>query len=258
MQSRLLDDSPVSDVAPAPVDIISGSSDAVLNVMARLRESQEATAAAHELRMRNLRLQQAAEDAVKYARDAASRCANTRAIALHTVDRAVALAGQRLRESAAISQKTARDLSRQLRIADKGASDAARAEELHRSPDEVSAALHSSLAQANAARALHDLASAEAHHALFARRVYDSFVNAADKLHLALEGRSSSSGRLLSGSSSISETRIGWDALAGTCGEPTVSACSCLLIFLLTLLVTCMCRAWERVSTAAGYSCRCE
>ena len=47
---------------------------------------------------------------------------------------------------------------------------------------EVASALHSSLAQANAARALHDLASAEAHHAMFARRVYESFVSAADKL----------------------------------------------------------------------------
>lgn len=226
LQARLLADPPASGdgASPPPTDAMASSGDAVLDVMARLRESQEATAAAHELRVKNLRLQQAAEDAVRAARDAAVLRANTRATALHTVDRAVALASQRLREAAALSQKTARDLSTQLRVADKGASDAARAEELRRPPEEVASALHSSLAQANAARALHDLASAEAQHAMFARRVYESFVSAADKLHAALEGRPAGSGSLSSkGRDASPEARLRWDALAGACGRITLA-----------------------------------
>ena len=252
LQARLLADPPASGdgASPPPADAMASSGDAVLDVMARLRESQEATAAAHELRVKNLRLQQAAEDAVRAARDAAVLRANTRATALHTVDRAVALAGQRLREAAALSQKTARDLSTQLRIADKGASDAARAEELRRPPEEVASALHSSLAQANAARALHDLASAEAHHAMFARRVYESFVSAADKLHAALEGRPAGSGSLSSkGRDASPEARLRWDALAGAYGH---IACGVGPASSHTLLSS-ACRPWERAGPLAGH-----
>jgi hypothetical protein len=203
-------------VRPAAADpggaALVASNEASLVVVAKLRESQDATAAAHALRLKNMELQRAAQLAASAARDSALARSNLRATALHTVDRAVALAAQRLQEAAALAQKSARDLSSQLRIADKGASDAARAEELHRSPEEVSAALHSSLAQANAARALHELANAEAHHALFARRVFDSLSSAAEELHRRLDDRPAASG--ISPGPSL-DTRSRWDTLAG-------------------------------------------
>lgn len=58
-----------------------------------------------------------------------------------------------------------------MRLAGKAVQDATRAEKQHAPAHEVEAALHSAIAQSRAARALHDLATAEAHYVHFMARV---------------------------------------------------------------------------------------
>jgi hypothetical protein len=217
LHKKLVAETPLQNGAADPT--VTGSNDAALTVVAKLKEAQVATAAAHELRIANLGLQRLAEAANSIAKDKIIARDNLKASALHTIDRAVALAGERAKEAAARAQQASRELSAQLRLADKAASDAARAEELHRDPKEVSAALHSSLAQANVAKSLHDLAAAQAHLALFAKRIVDSLSSAANDLHALVEGKKPAPEADVADSSAAVNALSKWDSLVGPGGE---------------------------------------
>lgn len=91
--------------------------------------------------------------------------------ARHEADVAEALTEQRLAEARHRSSRSARDLAAQMRLAAKAVQDASRAEQQHSPPDEVEAALHSAVAQSRAARAMHDLATAESHYVHFMARL---------------------------------------------------------------------------------------